>query len=88
MKVFDFSLEHIRITGKDLVVVIGFVWMVFELYTRFLALESGQLEIRISQLNMELSYLEGRERSEADQRKYELKKEFVKDLHKKLEALQ
>lgn len=88
MKVLDLSLESIRINGKDVVSILGIAWIAFLLYGRFLAVEAGLLELRISTLHMELSYMENRERTEQENRIYELKMDLVKKLQDKLEEYQ
>ena len=107
---FNLSLDSLKFTGKDVLVIVGLVWATFQVYGRFEAVEEqvaqsfvmiergladnkrsaevGVLEVRISALNMELSYLEGRERNETDQRLYDLKKALVQKLTGDLEDMQ
>ena len=88
MKFFDISLESIRLNGKDVVTLILLAFAVFGLYNRFTAVETGLLELRISTLNMELAYMEGQERDEGDQRRYDIKVMLAKELVKDLEESQ
>lgn len=88
MKVVDLSLDAVRITGKDLLVILSVAWACFELYSRLVALEAGVLEGRIAALNMELSYMEDRQRTEQEQRRYEAKRKLVEKLMLELEDLE
>ena len=82
------KLDEIAFNLKDLVYVVGAVWVVFEFYARFLALESGMLEVRMASINMELSYMEDRERTEREQRTYDSKKLLLDLLTAQHEELQ
>lgn len=89
MKILDFSLEGIQLNGKDLIQIIAAVIIVYDLWMRFLSLESGLLELRISTLDMELSYLEqNHDRSETEQRIYESKRGQVDLLRQSLMEMQ
>ena len=91
-KYLDVSLESLRFTGKELGYLVGALWVAFNFYTRFEAMErnlaASTLENRIAVVEMELGYMEDRQRSEKEQRIYETKKEFVSILREKLEGLE
>ena len=86
--IIDLSLESIRLNARDVAALMLVAFSVFGLYGRFTNVELGLIELRISTLNMELSYMDGKERDETEQRVYDGKKLLVKILTEELEELQ